>query len=89
MPTQLAEQLLLGPDASLIRLERWRALSPEQQRAFAPLCPDLVVELSSPRDSGRRGKPALRQKMELYRRNGAQLGWLLLPAEQAVEIWQG
>jgi Uma2 family endonuclease len=30
----------------------------------------------------------LRQKMELYRRNGARLGWLLLPAEQAVEIWQ-
>jgi Uma2 family endonuclease len=26
--------------------------------------------------------------MELYRRNGSQLGWLLLPAEQAVEIWR-
>ena len=38
-------------------------------------------------DEGPRGVSALRQKMELYRRNGAQLGWLLLPAEQAVEIW--
>jgi Uma2 family endonuclease len=27
--------------------------------------------------------------MELYRRNGAQLAWLLLPAEQAVELWRG
>ena len=30
---------------------------------------------------------ALRRKMDLYRRNGAQLGWLLLPEERAVEIW--
>jgi len=25
--------------------------------------------------------------MDAYRSNGAQLGWLLLPEEQAVEIW--
>ncbi len=25
--------------------------------------------------------------MERYRANGAQLGWLLSPQEQAVEIW--
>ena len=52
------------------------------------LSPDLVVELASPSDEGPRGVSALRQKMELYRRNGAQLGWLLLPAKQAVEIWR-
>ena len=33
------------------------------------------------------GAAALRRKMDLYRRNGAQLGWLLLPAQQAMEIW--
>jgi Uma2 family endonuclease len=79
---------VLSPDASLVHLERWQALTPEQQRSFAPLCPDLVVELASPSDEGPRGGTALHQKMELYRRNGARLGWLLLPAEQAVEIWQ-
>jgi Uma2 family endonuclease len=52
------------------------------------LCPDLVVELASPSDQGPRGVSALREKMELYRRNGAQLGWLLLPEEHAVEIWR-
>ena len=31
---------------------------------------------------------ALRQKLELYSRNGAQLGWFLLPIERAVEIWR-
>ena len=83
----LPDGSVLSPDASLVHLERWQALTPEQQRSFAPLCPDLVVELASPSDEGPRGVTALRQKMELYRRNGARLGWLLLPAEQAVEIW--
>jgi Uma2 family endonuclease len=26
--------------------------------------------------------------MEAYRANGAQLGWLLIPEQQAVEIWR-
>ena len=84
----LPDGSVLSPDTALVRLERWQALSSKQQRSFAPLCPDLVVELASPSDEGPRGVSALRHKMELYRRNGAQLGWLLLPAEQAVEIWR-
>ena len=55
-----------------------------------------MVELASPSVAagfsegveGPRGVNALRLKMELYRRNGAQLGWLLLPTERAVEIWR-
>ena len=31
---------------------------------------------------------ALRCKMERYKANGAQLGWLLFPEQRAVEIWQ-
>jgi Uma2 family endonuclease len=27
--------------------------------------------------------------MAQYQANGARLGWLLLPAERAVEIWRG
>lgn len=38
---------VLSPDASLLRLERWQALTPEQRRGFPPLCPDLLVELAS------------------------------------------
>jgi Uma2 family endonuclease len=86
---RLHDASVLSPDASLVRLERWQALTPEQWRGFAPLCPDLVVELASPGDEGARGVSALRQKMAAYRANGAQLGWLLLPDEQAVEIWRG
>lgn len=83
----LPDGSVLSPDASLVRLECWRALSPEQQRSFPPLCPDLEVELTSPRDQGPRGLSALRGKRATYQANGAQLGWLLIPAEQAVEIW--
>jgi Uma2 family endonuclease len=85
---RLPDGSVLSPDASLVSLDRWQALSPEQRRGFAPLCPELVVELASASDEGPRGVGALRQKMDTYRANGAQLGWLLLPEERAVEIWR-
>lgn len=84
----LSDGSVLSPDASLVRQERWQALSPEQRRGFPPLCPDLVVELVSPSDQGPRGAEVLRRKMAAYLANGAQLGWLLFPEQRAVEIWQ-
>lgn len=84
---RLPDGSVRSPDASLLRLERWQALSPAERRGFARLCPDLVVELASPSDEGPRGVSALRQKMAAYQANGARLGWLLLPHERAVEVW--
>lgn len=78
---------VLSPDAAVVRLSRWLGLTAEQRRGFAPLCPDLVVELASPSDEGPQGVTSLRRKMARYQTNGARLGWLLLPEEQAVEIW--
>jgi Uma2 family endonuclease len=83
----LPDGSVLSPDASLVRLDRWQALTPEQRRGFAPLCPDLVVELASPIDEGPRGLSALRSKMAAYQANGARLGWLLIPSQQSVEVW--
>jgi Uma2 family endonuclease len=83
----LPDGSVLSPDASLVRQQRWEALTPEERRGFAPLCPDLVVELASPSNLGPRGLTALRRKMDAYRANGAQLGWLLIPEQQAVEVW--
>ena len=85
---RLPDGSVLSPDAGVVRLERWQALTPEQRRSFPPLCPDLVVELVSPSDEGPRGSEALRRKMASYLANGAQLGWLLFPQQRAVEIWQ-
>lgn len=84
----LPDGSVLSPDASAVRLERWQALTPEQRRRFPPLCPDLVVELVSPSDTGPRGAEALRRKMACFQANGARLGWLLFPEERAVEIWR-
>jgi Uma2 family endonuclease len=83
----LPDGSVYSPDASLLRLERWQELAPEQRQSFAPLCPDLVVVLASPFDEGPRGLSALRQRMAAYQTNGARLGWLLIPCEQAVEVW--
>ena len=86
---RLPDGSVLSPDASLVLEERWQALTPQQRRGFPPLCPDLVIELVSPSDEGPRRVTALRRKMAQYQANGARLGWLLLPAERAVEIWRG
>ncbi len=84
---RLPDGSVLSPDVSVVRQERWTALTAEQRRGFVPLCPDVVVDLASPSEEGPRGLTALRQKMKRYRANGAQLGWLLIPEELAVEIW--
>ncbi|MFN7899861.1 MAG: Uma2 family endonuclease [Synechococcaceae cyanobacterium] len=85
---RLPDGAVFSPDASLLRQERWQALTAEQRRGFPPLCPDLVIELASPSDAGPRGTASLRHKMDHYQANGARLGWLLLPHERAVEIWR-
>jgi Uma2 family endonuclease len=73
-----------SPDASWIRQERWDALTPEQQKGFAPLCPDFVLELRSESDN----MEPLRAKMREYMANGARLGWLIDRKNKKVEIYR-
>lgn len=73
-----------APDASWLEQTRWDALTPQQQERFPPLCPDFVVELMSPQDSLER----TRAKLQEYIDNGAQLGWLINPRQQQVEIYR-
>jgi Uma2 family endonuclease len=42
----LADGSVRSPDASVVRLERWQALSEAERDGFPPLCTDLVVELA-------------------------------------------
>jgi Uma2 family endonuclease len=69
-------------DAAWLKLERWETLTPKQRIGFPPICPDFVVELRSTSD---RLKP-LQAKMQEYVENGLQLGWLIDPQNQQVEI---
>ncbi|HIK44165.1 MAG TPA: Uma2 family endonuclease [Leptolyngbyaceae cyanobacterium M65_K2018_010] len=73
-----------SPDAAWIRLDRWQALTPEQQASFAPICPDFVVELRSASDS----ITTLKAKMEEYLENGARLGWLIDRKNRRVHIYR-
>lgn len=73
-----------SPDVSWVKLERWQALSLQEQKRFPPLCPDFVIELRSETDS----LDKLRAKMREYRDNGARLGWLLDPQTPSVEIYR-
>lgn len=73
-----------APDASWVKLERWNALTPEQQKKFPPICPDFVVELMSPSDSLKETQ----DKMKEYRDNGAVLGWLINRKSRQVEIYR-
>jgi Uma2 family endonuclease len=66
-----------------VKLERWNALNPEQKKKFLPLCPDFVIELRSETDTLK----TLRNKMQEYLENGTQLGWLIDPQNQRVEIY--
>ena len=62
----LPDGSVVSPDTSLVRLDRWQALSTAERRSFVPLCPVLVVELASTSDEGPWGLSALRQKMASY-----------------------
>jgi Uma2 family endonuclease len=73
-----------SPDFAWVGNERWDALTEEEQERFPPLCPDFVVELRSRTDTLKN----LREKMEEYMANGAQLGWLIDPQERRVYVYR-
>lgn len=81
----LPNDAIRSPDAAWVRRERFEQLNASQKVRFVPLCPDFVIEVRSPSDS----LPALRRKMEEYRANGAQLGWLIDPIDRRVEVFAG
>jgi Uma2 family endonuclease len=73
-----------APDLSWVRRARWEQLSEAEQEEFPPICPDFVVELRSRSD----GLAPLQEKMEEYRANGAQLGWLIDRIERKVYVYR-
>lgn len=81
---RLPNGAIRSPDAAWVRLERWQTLTPEQRKKYVPLCPDFVVELRSASDE----LMDLQAKMQEYLENGLQLGWLLDPEAQTVEIYR-
>ena len=81
---ELPNGAVRSPDAAWVLRARLARLSAEDRQGFLPLCPDFVIELLSPSDSG----AAVRRKMEEYRDNGARLGWLIDPGRRQVAIYR-
>lgn len=75
---------MLPPDASWIAQTRWDALSADDRRGFARICPDFVAELLSPSD---RLLDTIR-KMEHWLEAGAHLAWLIAPTSELVFIFE-
>ena len=73
-----------SPDVSWVETSRWEALTSEQRRGFAPLCPDFVLELASESDD----IEDLQAKMGEYLENGARLGWLIDPRTRRVGVYR-
>jgi Uma2 family endonuclease len=74
----------VSPDASWTLKSRVRELGEGKRKSFWHLCPDFVIEVKSESDRIK----ALRNKMRQYLEQGAQLGWLIDPATQKVEIYR-
>ena len=73
-----------SPDVTWVKRDRWESLTLEEQENFPPLCPDFVIELLSRTDSLNQ----LQEKMQEYLDSGLQLGWLINPQAQEVEIYR-
>jgi Uma2 family endonuclease len=74
-----------SPDASWIKLARWNQLTPKQQKKFAPICPNFVVELRSASDN----LQPLKDKMQEYMQEpGIQLGLLIDRKNRRVYIYR-
>ena len=73
-----------SPGASWVRKAAIQRLSEKNFRGYWHLCPDFVAELKSESDR----LPALRKKMREWIASGAELGWLIDPEAQSVEIYR-
>ncbi len=70
---------VLAPDLAFV--SKARAPHPFPKK-YVPVMPDLAVEILSPTDS----LQAVRRKAAVYLANGASLVWIVLPAEQGVDV---
>lgn len=73
-----------SPDAAWVSNERLAPFSKEQLRKFSRLCPEFVAEVMSPSDRLEDAKA----KMEEWRANGVQSGWLIDGDHQTVYVYR-
>ncbi|MBI3680179.1 MAG: Uma2 family endonuclease [Acidobacteria bacterium] len=70
---RLPNTAMRSPDAAWVSRKRLATLSEREKEQYLPLCPEFVVELTSPSDR----LPEVEEKMREWMANGCLLGWLL------------
>lgn len=81
---KLPNSAVRSPDACFIFNERWNALSLENKKGFAKICPDFIIELMSDTDT----LDYTSKKMQEYMSNGCLLGWIIDPQSQQVHVFR-
>lgn len=74
---------VVAPDAAWTSADRWESHSHVAGEPIA-VCPDFVMEIRSGADN----LAPLHDKMRLYMRNGALLGWLIDPPNRRVYVYR-
>jgi Uma2 family endonuclease len=80
----LPDNSILSPDASWMSNEKWNNLSQDEKEKFSHVCPEFVIEVRSKSDS----LNELKTKMDVWIRNGAQLGWLIDPKRKSCWVYR-
>jgi Uma2 family endonuclease len=80
----LPNRAIRAADAAWMTLERWATVPPKERKRFTRICPDFVVEITSPSDR----LEIAREKMLEYITQGARLGWVLDPKSGLAEIYR-
>ena len=78
---ELPDGSVVSPDTSLVALNRWSKLSPDEREDFPALAPDIAIELLSKTDR----PAALRDKLTHLRAQGTGFVVLLDPYRR--DIW--
>jgi len=81
---KLGNGAMRAPDAAWISHERWATVPDEQRETFAPICPDVVVEVLSPSDS----LADTKRKMDEWMANGCRLAWLIAPKQRTAMAYR-
>ena len=79
---RLPDSAIRSPDASWIANARWATLSKVQRETYAPLCPDVAIEIISHTDN----RKLARERIEAFRKNGAALVIVIDPFARALEV---
>jgi len=81
---RLPDSSVRAADAAWVSWQSWNAVSRDERKGYAPICPEFVIEVRSETDR----LPDLHAKMAQWIANGARVAWLIDPIEKSVTIYR-